>query len=251
MPRTIRTIRTTNTPTNFNDKSLLYKLCEFLHDKRINTKGILMAVPISIKEFFGALSEYTSGANNNERWFAIVSELENLMEDEKNEKGERLIRFKDEQMTLEKMKIAGNNEIIKFIYKGEDIERYIDDLKKGDSKKIKKKDRGGKIEKIEILKNNNEQGRIKVYINGAYEYEPIDFSRGKNWGLMYQIANDGEVAYNKAFYDYFNYSKLNPLYKTKGFEVTKILKEEAGFILPNIEIGMTTPNKITRQLNSA
>lgn len=121
-----------------------------------------------------------------------------------------------------------------------------------DSKKDKKK--GGIIKKIEILKNKNETGRIKVYINGNYDNDPLDFARGKNWQLMYKIANKEYIAYDnksKEFYDYFNHIKNNPLYKTYGFEVTQILKEEDGYIVPNIEIELTTKNKTTRQLKSA
>lgn len=106
------------------------------------------------------------------------------------------------------------------------------------------------IEKIEILDDKNEQGRIKVYINGNYENEPMDFSRNKKWGKMYELAKKQEVPFEKSFYDYFNYQQTNPLY-TNGFKITKILKEQDGSIVPNIKIKILTPNKITRQLKSA
>lgn len=108
------------------------------------------------------------------------------------------------------------------------------------------------IQKIEIIKS--EEGRIKVYINGKYDSDPLDFARGKNWQLMYKVANKEYVSYDKKgkeFYDYFNHIKKNPLYATHGFEITKILKEEDGYIVPNIEIRIITKNKTTRQLKSA
>lgn len=113
---------------------------------------------------------------------------------------------------------------------------------------------GGTIKKIEILKSKNNTGRIKVYVNGNYDNDPLDFARGKNWQLMYRVANGEEVVYDKKgkeFYDYFNSRKENPLYAKHGFEKTTILKREDGCIVPNIKIKLTTQNKITRQLKSA
>ena len=110
------------------------------------------------------------------------------------------------------------------------------------------------IKKIEIIKDEKEQRRIKVYINGKYDSDPLEFARKGNWQLMYKVANKDYVAYDKKskeFYDYFNYRKENPLYATQGFEITKILKEEDGYSVPNIEIKLTTKNKTTRQLKPA
>lgn len=116
------------------------------------------------------------------------------------------------------------------------------------TKKYKRSD--GVIEKIEILEDKSERGRINIYVNGNYENGPMDFSRNKRWGKMYELAKSQEVPFEKSFYDYFNYQQTNPLF-TKGFKVSKILKEQDGYIVPNIEIKLTTPNKITRQLKSA
>lgn len=110
---------------------------------------------------------------------------------------------------------------------------------------------GNLIEKIEILEDKNERGRISVYINGNYKDDSISFSRNKRWGKMYELAKSQEVLYEKSFYDYFNSQSTNPLYNTRGFKITKILKEQDGYIVPNIEIKLITQNKITRLLKSA
>lgn len=107
------------------------------------------------------------------------------------------------------------------------------------------------IKKIEVLEDKSEQKRIIIYINGNYD-KPREFSRGKNWGKMYKLAMMQELSYDKDFFDYFNYSTLNPLYTDRGgFSITKIVKVEDGSIVPNIEIKSTTQNKITRQLKTA
>jgi hypothetical protein len=78
----------------------------------------------------------------------------------------------------------------------------------------------------------------------------MDFSRNKKWGSMYELAKNQKIPFDKNFYDYFNYQQTNPLY-TKGFQTTKILKEEDGDIVPNIEIKLITKSKKTRQYKSA
>ena len=106
------------------------------------------------------------------------------------------------------------------------------------------------IEKIEIVEDKKEQGRINVYINGDYD-NPKSFSRGKRWGKLYELAKEREIIFNKDVLDYFNYHPSNPLYTEKGgFKVTTVLKEEDGYLVPNIEIILTTQNKITRQLKT-
>jgi len=106
------------------------------------------------------------------------------------------------------------------------------------------------IEKIEILEDKKEQGRIYVYINGDYD-DPRDFSRGKRWSKLYELASGKDILFDKDVFDYFNYHPANPLYTEKGgFKVTSVLKEEDGYLVPNIEIILTTQNKITRQLKT-
>lgn len=132
------------------------------------------------------------------------------------------------------------------------LEAYLKYLRKKTANK--NNDDNSIIQKIEILEDKNETGRIKVYINGKYDSDPLDFARGKNWQLMYKIANKEYVAYNnksKEFYDYFNHIKKNPLYAKHKFKVTTILKREDSEIKPNIEIKLITKNKTTRQLKSA
>jgi hypothetical protein len=116
-----------------------------------------------------------------------------------------------------------------------------------------KKDKrcSGVIEKMEILEDKSERGRINIYINGDYKHEPMSFSRNNRWGKMYELAKSQKVLFEKGFYDYFNVQSTNPLYNTRGFKITKILKEQDGYIVPNITIKLITQNKVTRLLKSA
>lgn len=141
---------------------------------------------------------------------------------------------------------------------GEDLvfKDYTDDFLKEYLKdrlevKSNNKNNDKSIKKIEILKDESEKGRIKVYINGKDENEPLDFARKGNWELLYKIANKEYISSdnkkNQNFCTYFNSRKENPLYATYGFKPTKILKIVESEILPNIEIKLIGKNtrKIT------
>ena len=93
--------------------------------------------------------------------------------------------------------------------------------------------------------------RITIFINGDYN-NPKDFSRGKNWKKIYELAESRKTDLDKSFFDYFNHSYINPLYtKNGGFKITKIIKERDGVIVPNIKIELTTQKAITQRLKSA
>lgn len=106
---------------------------------------------------------------------------------------------------------------------------------------------GGAIEKIEVLENKTSRNVVTIYINSEY-VSPKEFRSGKHWGLLYELAVNQFTSFNKGFFDYFNSSKLNPLYSKHGYSVTKILKKEGENILPSIKIATTTQNKVSRQL---
>jgi hypothetical protein len=135
------------------------------------------------------------------------------------------------------------------------IKKFKSSLENESDLKNNTKTKAGKtnskiIEKIEILKSTNKLGRIKAYINEDYSHE-LDFSREKAWGLMYELAENKQVSFNKGFYDYFNSNKENPLYKRWGFSVTKILKQESNVIVPNIKISLIIKKTVTQRLNPA
>lgn len=116
---------------------------------------------------------------------------------------------------------------------------------------VQNKDPQSSIEKIEVLEDKTENKRTVIYVNGNY-HNPMSFSKKKNWGKIYELAKEQETDFVKSFFDYFNSSRINPLYKkSRGFKITKILKMQDGIIVPNIEIKLTTQNKVTRQLKSA
>ena len=129
-------------------------------------------------------------------------------------------------------------------YTDDFLKEYLED-RLGVKYSSKNKNGSKNIHKIEILKN--EGGRIKVYINGKGENEPLDFARKGNWELLYKIANkeyiSSDTKKNQNFCTYFNSRKENPLYATHGFKPTKILKIVESEILPNIEIKLVGKNK--------
>jgi hypothetical protein len=239
----------TEASTNFDEKSLLYKLCDFLLTKRIYAKGLSRPVDISRGEFMEAVGDYIPGSNENAKWLAIAEELVGLLEYEENERGARLIRFADKNMTISKMKTSIPAKKITFIYKREDMGKYVDGLKAGDHlKKVPKKKVGGIIGRVELLEDESELKRITIYVNGDYD-NPLEFRRSKYYALLYALARDGMVPYEKGFFDYLNSNAKNPLYKKHGFCLSKILKQEGDEILPNVPIVLRTQKFISQSVN--
>lgn len=102
------------------------------------------------------------------------------------------------------------------------------------------------ITRIDVLEDKNERKGVTIYININYE-NPETFLRKENWSEMYKLAREQYVPYKKAVFDYFNSNKKNPLYSRLGFRVTKILKQENGEIVPNIEIKLITQKAVTQR----
>jgi hypothetical protein len=110
--------------------------------------------------------------------------------------------------------------------------------------------KNAKIKMIDILKDGTKLKKVTIFINTNYAH-PKEFLRRKNWGLMYQLAEDQQIPYEKGFLDYFNSNKKNPLYAREGYVVTKILKQEGLAIVPEIKIGLITQKTVTLRINSA
>ena len=100
-----------------------------------------------------------------------------------------------------------------------------------------------KISSIEFLVNS--QRANKVYING-YHSELLIFGEKKYWNKLYELANNRVIDFDKGFFDYFNSNKTNPLYKTHGYAITKILRKDKGMITPEIQIKIVTQKKVTQ-----
>ena len=124
-----------------------------------------------------------------------------------------------------------------------ELELLISDENRGKKYKSTGNESVG-INIIEVSEDKTENKAITIYINENYSY-PRSYRRGKNWGLMYELAKDKSVSYDKSFFDYFNSSKLNPLYAKEGFKITQILKQEQDVIVPNIDIEIVTQKKVT------
>lgn len=106
------------------------------------------------------------------------------------------------------------------------------------------------LEKMEILEDETESKKITVYINTDYEKER-SYKRGDNWKLMYELAENQTVEYKRGFFDYFNSNIKNPLYSKKEFKLTRVLKKDGDYIIPNIEIKIITQQAVSRRRKKA
>ncbi len=100
---------------------------------------------------------------------------------------------------------------------------------------------GDKIVELLIVKPNTDSNNYLVVVNQKFN-KPIKADQAKpSWELLFEIANDKEVAYSdnhKTSLDYFNSNKRCKLYTQTGLSLTKILQRENRYIVPIIKIGV-------------
>lgn len=106
------------------------------------------------------------------------------------------------------------------------------------------------IKQLELLEDKTRNKRITVFININYK-SPIRPRGGKYWRNMYDLAVEQQIPYDKCVLDYFNSNENNPLYSNGEFNVTKILKKDNDYIIPNIIINCVTQKAVTQRLKSA
>lgn len=114
--------------------------------------------------------------------------------------------------------------------------------------KDSKKSINNQINKIEIIEDKTENKKVSFYINEDYS-KLFEFSRNKTWTLLYNLAKDQEVDYEKQIFDYINSNKDNPLYSNYKFNITKILKMNGEYIEPNIPIVLKSQKTISTRRN--
>jgi hypothetical protein len=94
------------------------------------------------------------------------------------------------------------------------------------------------IKSIIIVKPRTEEGdKIKIVLNDMYA-SPIEVNRNlPTWELLLEIADQQYADFrNKSSLDYLNTNKENPIYKSTGLKLTKILTKSGEQILPDPNI---------------
>lgn len=104
------------------------------------------------------------------------------------------------------------------------------------------------IQIIEVLQKNN--GHLEIFVNKNYNDEPIKpYGMGDEdsyWNKVAEIARSGHCDSREGLIKYFNSNKNNPLYKTLGYEKTKILTDGINGVEAEIEIKLITKEQINR-----
>ena len=143
------------------------------------------------------------------------------------------------------------NKYLDFLVTSRGEVALLDDSQKDFSGKKKRLAIKGKVIKIiEILEDKTKLKKITVFINEKYD-EGIDFNRRRYWGLLYELAERGQIENNKGFFDYFNSQPLNPLYSTYGYKKTQILKKDGDYIVANIKLKIITQKKASQRATNA
>ena len=110
----------------------------------------------------------------------------------------------------------------------------------------------GPIRKLELIKPKM-GNRFKIVINDDYE-NPIHADKAKSsWDLLFRVAEENltEAEGHKSSLDYLNTNKGCRLYTKTGYQLTKILKVEDGYILSAIEIKIITEKAYQQRANKS
>ena len=110
----------------------------------------------------------------------------------------------------------------------------------------------GPIKKLELVKPKA-GNKFKVVVNEDY-LNPINADMAKSsWELLFQVAEKNLTAAegHKSSLDYFNTNKGCRLYTKTGYQPTKILKVEGGYISPAIEVEVITEKAYQQRANKS
>src|SRR3989344_4829568 len=110
----------------------------------------------------------------------------------------------------------------------------------------------GAIRKLELVKPRV-GNKFKVVVNEDY-LNPINADMAKSsWDLLFRVADKNltEAEGHKSSFDYFNTNKGCRLYTKMGYQLTKILKVEGGYILPAIVISVITEKAYQQRANKS
>ena len=110
----------------------------------------------------------------------------------------------------------------------------------------------GLIRNLELVKPKI-GNRFKIVVDDDY-LNPVPADKTKpSWDLLFRVAEKDivEAEGHKASLDYFNSNKGCRLYTKTGYQITKILKVEGGYILPAIEIRVITEKAFQQRANKS
>lgn len=110
----------------------------------------------------------------------------------------------------------------------------------------------GPVKKLELVKPKS-GNKFAIVINEDY-LNPIYGDRAiSSWDLLFRIAEKDivDAENHKNAIDYLNFNEKCRLYIKTGYEVTKILKVEGGYISPAIDIKIITEKAFQQRANKS
>lgn len=103
------------------------------------------------------------------------------------------------------------------------------------------------ITKIECVQHQANNNKLIVIINENYNL-PLEVTLRPYWSQFYELAEKQRTTNNRGFYDYFSSNKNNPIFKNKGYKITKLVKKDgAASIVPKISIEIITTKKYNQR----
>ena len=109
------------------------------------------------------------------------------------------------------------------------------------------------IEKITCVESAHGGNKFLMIINDDYEHSFTGDMVKPSWDTLFKLATGGQISYdplkNKGSLDYLSSNTRNKLYTKTPYAMTKILKVEDGFLVPNIKLNTISEKAYQTRIN--
>ena len=136
---------------------------------------------------------------------------------------------------------------------GDKFNKLLEAVEKVGGSQGKVKQNSIPIEKITCVESVHGGKKFLMIINNDYKHSFTGDMVKPSWDILFKTAAGEQIPYdplkNKGSLDYLRSNKRNKLYTKTTYAMTKILKIEDGFLVPNIKLDMISEKAYQTRIN--